>query len=50
MGENICYSLKNCTTCVHYGLALGVKPVCKLWLIGFDMRGYEPCDEYKEKK
>jgi len=40
---------KDCTGCVHYGFVLGVKAVCTLWLVGFDMRGIEPCDEYKEK-
>lgn len=40
----------DCSTCAYYDLALGIKPVCKLWLVGFDKRGYEPCDEYKERK
>jgi len=41
---------KDCTSCIYYDLVLGVKPVCIFWLIGFDIRGYEPCDEYKERK
>jgi len=40
----------DCSSCAYYDLALGIKPVCKLWLVGFDKRGYEPCDEYKERK
>ena len=40
----------DCSTCIYYDLALGIKPVCKLWLVGFDKRGYEPCDEYKAVK
>jgi len=40
----------DCSTCIYYDLALGIKPVCKLWLVGFDKRGYESCDEYKERK
>jgi len=41
---------KDCSSCIYYDLALGIKPVCKLWLVGFDKRGYEPCDEYKAVK
>ena len=41
--------LKDCTTCIYYDVVLGIKAVCTLWLVGFDVRGYEPCDEYKER-
>jgi hypothetical protein len=40
----------DCSTCIHYDFVLGIKPVCQFWLVGFDMRGYEPCDEYKKKR
>jgi len=38
----------DCSTCIHYDVILGFKAVCKLWMIGLDMRGYKPCEEYKE--
>jgi hypothetical protein len=40
---------KDCSTCIYYDVVLGIKAVCMLWLAGFDVRGYEPCDEYKER-
>jgi hypothetical protein len=39
---------KDCTTCIYYDVVLGIKAVCMLWLVGFDKRGYELCEEYKE--
>ena len=41
---------KDCRTCDHYELIMGIKPVCNYWLVGFDMRGYEPCEEYFKKE
>jgi hypothetical protein len=42
--------MKSCKDCIHYETILGMKPVCNLWLVGFDMRGYEPCEEFKPLK
>jgi len=40
---------KDCTSCAYYDVVLGVKAVCMLWLVGFDIRGYELCDEYRAR-
>jgi hypothetical protein len=28
----------DCSTCIYYDVVLGMKVVCMLWLVGFDMR------------
>jgi hypothetical protein len=38
---------KSCRNCIYYELALSHHAVCSFWMVGFDMRGYEPCEEYK---
>ena len=38
---------KNCHDCVHCEF-VATKFLCVYWMVGFDMRGLEPCEHFKE--
>jgi len=44
---------KDCTTCVHLDITMAVLfqvALCDFYGVGLGMRGYKPCDEYKDRR